>query len=188
MFLVETGIDYEFELINIRAGEQHTLNFHSLNPAEKVPVIWDGERYQTESNSILLSLANKTGWGLVEDPSLHAQLVAWLFYQASTQGPYFGQIEYWSRKAKAPNSDALTQYRAIASRTIVHLNDSLNDKEYICGDTYSIADIALFPWLRVHEHLGLSIDNAKNLSDWLDRIRAREATKRTISFFNTISS
>ena len=102
MFLSETGLDYEFEPINIRAGEQHLAEFRAINPAGKVPVIWDGDRHQTESNSILLSLAHKTGWGLMEDPLLQEQLIAWLFYQASTQGPYFGQIEYWSRLARRP--------------------------------------------------------------------------------------
>ena len=188
MFLSETGLDYEFEPINIRAGEQHSAEFRTINPAGKVPVIWDGDLHQTESNSILISLAHKTGWGLMEDPSLQEQLIAWLFYQASTQGPYFGQIEYWSRLAKAPNADALAQYKAIASRSIEYLNEQLNSKNYICGDTYSIADIALFPWLRIHKHLGLSIDHAKNLSRWCDRILERAATQKSLTFFNDISS
>tara|TARA_B110000967_G_scaffold188228_1_gene210822 strand:- start:610 stop:1230 length:621 start_codon:yes stop_codon:yes gene_type:complete len=188
MFLSETGLDYEFEPINIRAGEQHSAEFRTINPAGKVPVIWDGDLHQTESNSILISLAHKTGWGLMEDPSLQEQLISWLFYQASTQGPYFGQIEYWSRLAKAPNTDALAQYKAIASRSIEYLNEQLNSKNYICGDTYSIADIALFPWLRIHKHLGLSIDHAENLSRWCDRILERAATQKSLTFFNDISS
>ena len=188
MFLSETGLDYEFEPINIRAGEQHSAEFRAINPAGKVPVIWNGDMYQTESNSILLSLAHKTGWGLMEDPSLQEQLIAWLFYQASTQGPYFGQIEYWSRLAKEANSDALAQYSAIASRSIEYLNEQLNSKKYICGDTYSIADIALFPWLRIHKHLGLSIEHAENLSRWCDCILERAATQKSLTFFNDIPS
>ena len=188
MFLSETGLDYEFEPINIRAGEQHSAEFRAINPAGKVPVIWDGDMHQTESNSILLSLAHKTGWGLMKDPSLQEQLIAWLFYQASTQGPYFGQIEYWSRLAKAPNSDALAQYKAIASRSIEYLNEQLNSQKYICGDTYSIADIALYPWLRIHKHLGLSIEHAENLSRWCDRILERPATQKSLTFFNDIPS
>jgi len=188
MFLSETGLDYEFEPINIRTGEQHSAEFRAINPAGKVPVIWDGDMHHTESNSILLSLAHKTGWGLMEDPSLQEQLIAWLFYQASTQGPYFGQIEYWSRLAKAPNSDALVQYKATASRSIEYLNEQLNSKKYICGDTYSIADIALFPWLRIHKHLGLSIEHAENLSRWCDCILERPATQNSLTFFNDIPS
>ena len=188
MFLSETGLDYEFQPINIRAGEQHSAEFRAINPAGKVPVIWDGDNYQTESNSILLSLAQKSGWGLMEGSSLNVQLIDWLFYQASTQGPYFGQIEYWSRLAKAPNSDALAQYSAIANRSIEYLNEQLDSKKYICGDTYSIADIALFPWLRIHKHLKLSIEHAENLSRWCDCILARVATKKALTFFNDIPS
>ena len=188
MFLCEVGLNYEFKPINIRAGEQHSAEFRAINPAGKVPVIWDGDNYQTESNSILLSLAQKSGWGLMEGSSLNVQLIDWLFYQASTQGPCFGQIEYWSRLAKAPNSDALAQYHAIANRSIEYLNEQLNSKKYICGDTYSIADIALFPWLRIHKHLELSIAHAENLSRWSDCILARAATKKALTFFNDIPS
>mgnify|MGYP005992234887 CR=1 FL=1 len=133
MFLCEAGLIYEFKPINIRAGEQHSAEFRAINPAGKVPVIWDGDMHQTESNSILLSLAQKTGWGLMEGSSLNAKLIAWLFYQASTQGPYFGQIEYWSRLAKSPNSDALAQYSAIANRSIEYLNEQLNSQNISVG-------------------------------------------------------
>ena len=61
MFLCEAGLNYEFKTINIRAGEQHSAKFRAINPAGKVPVIRDGDMHQTESNSILLSLAQKTG-------------------------------------------------------------------------------------------------------------------------------
>jgi len=188
MFLCETGLDHEFKSINIRAGEQHSAEFRAINPAGKVPVIWDGDMHQTESNSILLSLAHKTGWGLMEDPVLQVQLIAWLFYQASNQGPYFGQIEHWARLAKTPNSDVLVQYNAIANQSIEYLNAQLSSKKYICGDTYSIADIALFPWLRIHKHLGLSIEHAENLSRWCDCILARAATQKALTFFNGIPS
>ncbi|MDG2195457.1 MAG: glutathione S-transferase family protein [SAR324 cluster bacterium] len=188
IFLFESGIDYEFEPINIRIGEQHTAEFLAINPAGKIPVIWDGDEYQAESNSILFSLAHKTGWGLADNPSLQTKLISWLFYQASNQGPYFGQIEYWSKKAKVPNPEALAQYRAIANRTIVDLNNNLRDKQYICGDVYSIADIAFFPWFRAHKHLGLSIEKAEHLSQWLDRILARLATQKALAVYNQISS
>ena len=188
MFLFETGLDFEFVPINIREGAQHTADFRAVNPAGKVPVIFDGDTYQTESNAILLIWANRIGWGLDGDPVLQAQVTTWLFYQASTQGPYFGQIEYWARLAKTPNSAAFAHYRAIASHSVDYLNEQLNDKKYICGDTYTIADIALFPWLRIHDHLGLSFENAKNLSRWHDAVLERDGTQKAISFLNEISS
>lgn len=183
MILMETDLAYEFVPVNIRTGEQHKPEFRAINPAGKVPVIVDGTTTQTESNSILLSLARQTGWGLPHDPALHDALVAWLFYQSSTQGPYFGQIEYWSKLAQTPNPDALSHYRAIANRTLEHLDTQLNGQHYFCGDTYTIADIALFPWLHIHDHLGLSLAHSNHLAQWLDRIRTRPATQNAIAFF-----
>jgi GST-like protein len=183
MLLLETKVEFEYVPINIRAGEQHKPEFRAINSAGKVPVIFDGDRHQTESNSILLSLAQKTGWGLVDDPNMQDQLMAWLFYQASTQGPHFGQVEHWSRFAKEPNPEALARHRLIANNIIKYLNDQLIGKQYICGDSYSIADIALFPWLHVHDHLGLSLKKAEHLMCWLDRIRNRPATVEARAFF-----
>jgi GST-like protein len=183
MLLLETKVEFEYIPINIRAGEQHKPEFLAINPAGKVPVIFDGVRHQAESNSILLSLAQKTGWGLVDDPNMHDQLMAWLFYQASTQGPHFGQVEHWFRFAETPNPEALARHRLIANKTIKYLNDQLIGKQYICGETYSIADIALFPWLHIHDHLGLSLEKAEHLACWLDRIRNRPATVRACAFF-----
>jgi GST-like protein len=187
MLLLEANVEFEFIPVNIRAGEQHKPEFLAINPAGKVPVLFNGEQHQTESNSILLSLAQKTGWGLVDDPNMNDQLIAWLFYQASTQGPHFGQVEHWSRFAKTSNPGALAQHHSIASRSIEYLNDQLTGKQYICGETYSIADIALFPWLHVHDHLGLSLEKAGHLARWLDRIRNRPATVNARSFFGTRS-
>ena len=185
MFLLETKLKYEFIPVDIRAGEQHQHEFQRVNPAGKIPVLVENDQILTESNSILLYLANKTGWGMVEKPGFQAELISWLFYQASTQGPYFGQVEYWSGFAKSPNPEALAQYLSIANRTIDYLNGQLEGKEYLCGDNYSIADIALFPWLSSHEQLGLSLENADNLARWVERIRGRPATSNACDFFGT---
>lgn len=187
MFLLETNEEFEFVPINIRTGEQHNPEFLAINSAGKVPVLSDGDRHQTESNAILLSLAAKTGWGSTSDPNVRDELIAWLFYQASTQGPHFGQIEHWSKFAKTPNPDALAQHHVIANRSIAYLNAQLNGKQYLCGETYSIADIALFPWLHIHDHLGLSLEKAANLAGWLARIRNRRSTIAACTFFGASS-
>lgn len=187
MLLLEADQEFEFVPVNIRAGEQHKPEFLAINPAGKVPVLSDGDRHQTESNSILLSLANKTGWGLAKDTHSHEELTAWLFYQASTQGPHCGQIEYWSGHAKVPNPEALAHHRAIAGRTIGHLNEMLAGKQFFCGDAYTIADIALFPWLHIHNRLGLSLEKTENLAGWLERARNRPATLKARAFFGPSS-
>ncbi|WP_293448451.1 glutathione S-transferase family protein [Planktotalea sp.] len=185
MLLIETGADFEFIPVDIRAGEQHKPEFLAINPAGKVPVLCDGKQSQTESNAILLSIAQKTGWGLPKDPKEYSHLISWLFYQASTQGPHFGQIEYWSKFAETTNPEALAQHRSIANRTIRHLDDQLIAKQYICGKNYTIVDIALFPWLHVHDQLGLSIKDTDNLASWLERIRSRPASMEALAFFGS---
>jgi GST-like protein len=142
---METDVEFDFIPVNIRAGEQHTSDFLTINPARKVPVLSDGDQHQTQSNAILLSLAKRTGWGLPNDTSEYNQLIAWLFYQASTQGPHFGQVEYWSGHASSPNPEALAHYRSLASRSIEYFNAQMEGKHFIGGDNYTIADIALFP-------------------------------------------
>jgi GST-like protein len=185
MLLLETDTEFEFVPVNIRAGEQHTPEFRAINPAGKVPVLSDGVHHQTESNAILLSLANTTGWGTALDATRQGEVIKWLFYQASTQGPHFGLLEHWTKFAKAPNPEALAHHQAIASRTIAHLNEALIGQHYFCGETYTIADIALFPWLHIREHLGVSLAGAENLSGWLGRIRRKPATLKACGFFGT---
>lgn len=73
---METDVEFDFIPINIRAGEQHTSGFLTINPARKVPVLSDGDQHQTQSNAILLSLAKRTGWGLPNDTSEYNQLIA----------------------------------------------------------------------------------------------------------------
>ena len=182
LFLLETKHDYEFIPINIRAGEQRQPEFLSINPAGKVPVILDGDFLLTESNAILLYLTKKVGWGLDGTGEID-RINEWLFYQSSSQGPYFGQIEYWANIAKTPNPEALSFYTSIAKRSVDYINDRLKNREYICGDTYSIADIALFPWLNDHNHLDLDLDDAPNVLRWIKQIRSRPATSQACAFF-----
>jgi GST-like protein len=187
MFLLETNEEFEFTPINIRTGEQHKPEFLAINPAGKVPVLSDGDLHLTESNAILLSLAKKTGWGGAKSSNTHDELIAWLFYQASTQGPHFGQIEHWSRFTKSSNPEALAQHRAVASRIINYLNEQLSGNKYLFDEDYSIVDIALFPWLHIHEHLGLSLEKSENLTGWLERIRNRKSTRAACTFFGANS-
>jgi len=90
--------------------------------------------------------------------------------------------------AKTPNPAASAHYGAIARRSVEYLNDQLNTKKYLCGDVYTIADIALFPWLRIHKHLSLSRENAENRSRWHEATFTRQATQEALTFFDVISS
>ena len=98
------------------------------------------------------------------------------------------ELKNKAKKLTMSNPAASAHYGAIASRSVEYLNDQLNTKKYLCGDVYTIADIALFPWLRIHKHLGLSLENAENLSRWHEAILARPATEEALTFFDGISS
>ncbi|MFY0594998.1 MAG: glutathione S-transferase family protein [Cognatishimia sp.] len=180
MLLMEADLPFKFNPINIRKGDQKTADFLAINPAGKVPVIADCGVVISESNAILLQLANKTGWGHYAEN--HDQILPWLFYQASTQGPFFGQVEYWSFLSPNPNPDTLAHCKSIAQRVISHLDDTLTNHPYCTGETYSIADIALFPWINKHTHLGLSLDTAEHVQRWLGEIHARPGTQKTFEF------
>ncbi|MCV6576060.1 MAG: glutathione S-transferase family protein [Cohaesibacter sp.] len=187
MCLLETGIDYDFIPINIRKGEQHNSHFRALNPAGKVPVIADKGHILAESNAILLYLAKKANWGLTKSAENIDIINTWLFYQASSQGPYFGQVEYWSAIAKAPNADALTHYRSIAQTSIAYLNRHLENQNFLCANVYSIADIALFAWINECDHLGLSLQKDHNVARWSETIKQRPATIKALDFFDNKS-
>jgi len=143
-------------------------------------VIVDHDEVISESNAILVHLAENTDWGAIAEN--RDQILQWLFYQASTQGPFFGQVEYWSFLSPNPNPDTLAHYKSIAQRVISHLNDTLKNRLYCAGETYSIADIALFPWVNKHTHLGLSLDTAEHVQRWLREIHARPGTQKTFEF------
>ena len=90
--------------------------------------------------------------------------------------------------AKIPNPEALARHRGVANQIIKYLDDQLSNKKYLCGDAYSIADIALFPWLHIYEHLGLSLEKAEHLTRWLGGIRNRPATVKARAFFGDHST
>lgn len=182
MLLMEAELPFDFKPINIRKGEQKSQDFLSINPAGKVPVIVDGDEVISESNAILMHLAEKTGWGNIAEN--RDQMLQWLFYQASTQGPFFGQLEYWSFLAPDPNPDTLAHYKSIVQRVLSYLDSALADHRYISGDAYSIADIALFPWINKHEHLGLPLDDAEHVQRWLLDVHQRDGTQRAREFLD----
>ncbi|MEP1613782.1 MAG: glutathione S-transferase family protein [Roseobacter sp.] len=183
LILLETETTYEFHPVDIRQGEQHLPAFRTVNPVGKVPVLADGDLVLTESNAILLYIARKTSWGIQDTAGTYEKVVSWLFYQASTQGPYFGQIEYWSVLAKKPNGEAAVHFRSIAQRSVTLLETALQDSKFLCGTDYGIADLAHFVWMRHCSSLGVSLENAPCINKWVETISARPATKQALAFF-----
>jgi GST-like protein len=156
IMLEETGLPYEPHLVSFEINDQMTSEFLSLNPNNKIPAILDpngpgGKPLPLfESGAILIYLAEKTGQLMPQDPAGRYQTIQWLMFQMSGVGPMFGQVGFFNKFAGKDYEDKRPRDRYVAEskRLLGVLNQRLADRTWIMGDTYTIADIATFPWVR----------------------------------------
>ena len=153
--LEETGLAYEPHLVSFETNDQTSPAFLSLNPNNKIPAILDphGPGGQSlalfESGAILLYLAEKTGQLLAKDPAARYQTVQWLRWQMGGVGPMFGQLGFFTKFAGKDYDDKRPRDRYLAEsrRLLAVLDQRLAGRAWIMGDDYSIADIAVLPWV-----------------------------------------
>ena len=189
IMLEELGLPYEAHLVEFGKNDQMTKEFLSLNPNNKIPAIIDpdgpgGEPLPLfESGAILLYLAEKTGRFLPQGAG-RWQVIQWLMFQMGGVGPMFGQVGFFHHFAGKEIEDPRPRERYYneAKRLLGVMDRQLEGRDWIAGD-YSIADIALCPWLRTlrdfygaREEVGF--DGFRNVSAWLDRFLARPAVQR----------
>jgi len=156
IMLEETGLPYEAHLVRFGANDQTTPEFLSLNPNNKIPAILDpngpgGKPLPLfESGAILIYLAEKTGQFLPSDPADRYQAIQWLMFQMAGVGPMFGQVGFFHKFAGKDYEDKRPRDRYVAEsrRLLGVLNGRLADRAWIMGDSYTIADVATFPWIR----------------------------------------
>ena len=156
IFLEETGLAYEPHRVAFDRDEQKSPEFTSLNPYQKIPAILDpdgpGGRPLAlfESGVILLYLADKTGQLVPADPAARYETIQWLMFQIGAIGPMFGQIGFFHKFAGKDFDDKRPRdrYVAEAKRLLAVLDARLADRVWTMGDAYTIADIAIFPWVR----------------------------------------
>jgi len=156
IMLEEIGLPYEPHLVNFETNDQLSPEFISLNPNNKIPAIIDpnGPNGQPlplfESGAILLYLAEKTGKLLPQDPTLRYQAIQWIMFQMGGIGPMFGQVGFFVKFAGKDFEDKRPRDRYVAEsrRLLAVLDRHLEGKTWMLGDEYSIADIAMFPWVR----------------------------------------
>ena len=144
--LEEMGLPYELMPIDTRKGEQHTPQFLAINPNAKVPAIVDGDETVFDSNAILLYLAEKTNKFL---PAKRGEMLSWLMFVASGIGPYSGQAVHFRNFAPEPKEYAVNRYTFEAQRHWGILEARLGKQKYMCGDAYSIIDMAVWGWSRL---------------------------------------
>lgn len=189
--LEELELPYEPHLIDIMAGDQHSPEFESLNPNGKIPAILDPQGpggkpiALFESGAILLYLADKTGKLLPADPARRWEAIQWVFWQVGGPGPMFGQLGYFHKFAGREIEDKRPRdrYAAEARRLLGVLEARLDGRDWIMGDDYSIADIALLGWVRglVGFYAAGGLVGWRELTHvpaWLERGLARPAVQR----------
>ena len=153
--LEELGLPYEFHRVDISADDQFTPEFLSINPNNKIPAILDpagpgGEPMPLwETGAILIYLAEKTGQLLPQDPVQRYQAIQWLMWQMGGVGPMFGQVGFFTRYGGKDFEDKRPRDRYVneARRLLGVLDRRLEGRDWVMGD-YSMADIAIFPWVR----------------------------------------
>ncbi len=153
--LEETGLPYEPHLVRFDANDQMSPEFRSLNPNNKIPAIIDpdgpGGRPLAlfESGAILIYLAEKTGQLMSADAAARYETIQWVMFQMGGIGPMFGQVGFFNKFAGKDYEDKRPRDRYVGEsrRLLGVLDQRLADRAWIMGDTYSIADIASFPWI-----------------------------------------
>ncbi|MEL7938190.1 glutathione S-transferase N-terminal domain-containing protein [Pseudomonas delhiensis] len=156
IMLEETGLAYEPHLVSFERNDQFSPEFLSLNPNNKIPAILDpdGPGGQPlalfESGAILIYLADKTGQLLPQDPARRYEAIQWLMFQMGGIGPMFGQLGFFNKFAGREIEDKrpLNRYVEESRRLLAVLDQRLEGRDWVMGQEYGIADIAIFPWVR----------------------------------------
>jgi GST-like protein len=187
--LEEMGLDYEPHLVTLADADVKSPAFLSLNPNNKIPAIIDPDGPGGkplglfESGAILIYLAEKTGKLQGRDAADRARIIQWLMFQMGGVGPMFGQLGFFYKFAGAKMADPTARDRYIveARRLLAVVEGELDGKDWIAGD-FSIADIALAPWLNSLDFYGAKevtgYNDLKNVPAYVDRFFARPAVAR----------
>ncbi len=183
IMLEEVGLEYKVIPINIGRGDQFDPEFLKISPNNKMPAMVDpegpdGKPYSLfESGAILMYLAEKTGQFMPEASAARYLVIQWLMFQMGTVGPMLGQAHHFRSYAPEPMPYAVDRYTNEARRIYNVIDKRLSEVEYLAGD-YSIADMATFPWVRLHERQGVDLDDLPNFARWVEAIKARPAVER----------
>ena len=183
IFLEETKLEYTIIPINIGKGEQFQPDFLKISPNNRIPAIVDrdpqdgGEPISVfESGAVLTYLAEKTGQFLPLDVRGRTEVLQWLNWQMGGLGPMLGQNHHFSQYAPEKIPYAIDRYVNETHRLYGVLNQWLADREFVAGD-YSIADMAIYPWIVPYRSQGQNLDEFPHLKRWFEGIAVRPAVK-----------
>jgi GST-like protein len=182
IMLEEIHFEYKVTKINIQKDEQFKSEFKKLSPFSKIPVIIDHKSKTSlfESGAILIYLGEKSG--KFYDKNSRTIINQWLMGQMAYVGPMLGQHHQFHHYNPGKSKFGEERYFKISKRIYKELDERLSQFKFLAGDTYSIADIATFPWIARHEWHDIGLKKFNNLTRWYNEISNREAVKKGYDF------
>ncbi len=180
------GRDWQAIPVNIGAGDQFKPEFLKISPNNKIPAMVDphgpdGKPMALfESGAILLYLASKTGKFLPKGDRAKFEVLEWLMFQMGGVGPMLGQTHHFRIYAPEKIEYAVNRYTNETKRLYGVMDKRLSASKFIAGNSYSIADIAIFPWLRSWQNQGIDWADYPHLKAWFDKISERPAVQRGV--------
>jgi len=179
IMLEEIGLPYKVIAIDIGSGDQHDDEFVAISPNHKIPAIVDHDASLSmmESGAILLYLANKTGKFLSSEKSIYWQQLQWLMYQMGQVGPMLGQAHHFLKFNRGKSEYSEQRYHGETSKVYAILDLRLSQHEFLAGG-YSVADIAIWPWISRYDYHQMNLHEFPNLKRWYLQIAARPAVQR----------
>ena len=188
IMLEELGVPYDFHPVNIGQNEQFKPEFLAIAPNNKIPAIVDDEADGGalsifESGAILIYLADKFGKFLPTSGHGRFKTLEWLMWQMGGLGPMMGQLGWFVVSAPEPNPMAINRYKSEVERLFNVMETRLKEAPYLAGSDYSIADMAVYPWIaqyrvRVKDVIEPLVTSRPNILAWLEKIAAREGVQR----------
>ena len=194
LFLEEAGLPYRIFPVDITQNDQFKPDFLKISPNNRIPAIVDNDPVDGgepislfESGAILLYLAEKTGKFIPQDLRGRQETLQWLFWQMGGLGPMAGQNHHFNRFAKEKIPYAIKRYVDETTRLYGVLDRRLADRDFVAGSEYSIADMAIYPWIARHSWQDQNLNDFPNLKRWYDAIANRDATKRAYALVEQVN-
>lgn len=184
IFLEETGLSHRLHKLSLGKGDQFKPEFLAISPNNKIPALVDQDPAGGgapialfESGAILMYLAEKTGRFMPQDLRGRYEVLKWLFWQMAGLGPMAGQAGHFRVYAPEPVPYAIERYTKEVNRLYGVADKQLAQREYMAGD-YSIADMAIYPWIEPHEPHGQRLEDFPHLKRWFEAMQKRPAVVR----------
>ena len=191
IFLEEAGLPYKIHAVDISKNEQFNPDFLKISPNNKIPAIVDNDPLDNngplslfESGAILWYLAEKTKQFIPNEYREKAEVSEWLFWQVGGLGPMAGQNHHFNKYATEKNPYAIERYVKETARLYSVLNKQLENNEWVAADEYTIADMAIYPWIVPYEMQDQNLNDFPHLERWFEKMSKRQAVVRAYDIVN----